>query len=58
MINNITIHGIAYELIDNSDKLTLSCDKCDLLSFCQQELGFIHTCENINDNNYYKTIKQ
>ena len=58
MINNITINGIAYELIENPDKLTLSCDKCDLLHFCQQELGFIHTCENINDNNYYKTIKQ
>ena len=37
MINNITINGITYELIDNPDKLTLSCDKCDLLSFCQQD---------------------
>ena len=58
MINNITIDGIAYELIDNPDKHTLSCDKCDLLYFCQQELEFIHICDHINSNNYYKTIKQ
>ena len=58
MINNITIDGIAYELIDNPDKHTLSCDKCDLIYFCQQELGFIDICEDINNNNYYKTIKQ
>ena len=58
MINNITIDGIAYELIDNPDKHTLSCDKCDLIYFCKQEMGFIDTCENINNNNYYKTVKQ
>ena len=58
MINNITIDGIAYELIDNPDKHTLSCDKCDLIYFCQQELEFTHVCDNINSNNYYKTIKQ
>ena len=58
MINNITIDGIAYELIDNPDKYTLACDKCDLVSFCDQEVGFIDTCEDINDNNYYKTVKQ
>ena len=58
MINNITIDGIAYELIDNPDKLTLSCDKCDLISFCNKEIRFIDTCEHINNNNYYKTVKQ
>ena len=58
MINNITIDGIVYKLIDNPDKLTLSCDKCDLLSFCQQELEFTEVCDHINNNNYYKTIKQ
>ena len=58
MINNITINGIAYELIDNPDKLTLSCNKCDLVSFCNQELGFTDVCYHINSNNYYKTIKQ
>ena len=58
MINNITINGIAYELIDNPDKLTLSCNKCDLVSFCNQELKFIEVCDHINNNNYYKTIKQ
>ena len=58
MINNITIDGIAYKLIDNPDKHTLSCDKCDLISFCEQEVGFIDVCEDINNNNYYKTIKQ
>ena len=58
MINNITINGIAYELIDNPDKLTLSCDKCDLLSFCLKELKFADVCDHINSNNYYKTVKQ
>ena len=58
MINKIFISGIAYELIDNPDKHTLSCDKCDLIYFCKQEIEFIHTCENINNNNYYKTVKQ
>ena len=58
MINNITIDGIAYKLIDNPDKLTLSCDKCDLIYFCQQELGFIHTCENINNNKFQYTDKK
>lgn len=58
MINNITINGIAYELIDNPDKLTLSCDKCDLLYFCQKELKFADVCDHVNSNNYYKTIKQ
>ena len=58
MINNITIDGIAYELIDNPDKLTLSCDKCDLVSFCNKELVFTEICDNINNNNYYKTVKQ
>lgn len=56
MINNITIDGIAYELIDNPDKHTLSCDKCDLLYFCQQELEFTHICDHINNNNYYKQL--
>ena len=58
MINNITIDGITYKLIGNPDKNTLSCDKCDLVSFCNKETGFIDTCEHINNNNYYKTIKQ
>ena len=58
MINNITIDGIAYKLIDNLDKLNLSCNKCDLLSFCQQELEFTDVYDHINSNNYYKTIKQ
>ena len=58
MINKIFISGVGYKLIDNPNKSILSCDKCDLISCCQQELGFIHTCENINDNNYYKTVKQ
>ena len=58
MINNITINGIVYELIDNLDKLILSCDKCDLVLFCQKELGFTHVCDHVNNNNYYKTIKQ
>ena len=58
MINNITIDGIAYELIDNPDKLTISCYNCDLLSFCQQELEFTNVCDHVNSNNYYKTIKQ
>ena len=58
MINNITINGITYELIDNPDKLTLSCDKCDLLYFCQKELEFIRVCDHVNNNNYYKTVKQ
>ena len=54
MINNITIDRIAYELIDNPNKYILACDKCDLVSFCKQETGFIDTCEHINNNNYYK----
>ena len=58
MINNITINGIVYELIDNPDKLTLSCDKCDLLHFCKIYTEFIRVCDHINNNNYYKTIKQ
>lgn len=58
MINNITINRIVYKLIDNPDNLTLSCDKCDLISFCQKELDFIHICDHINNNNFYKTIKQ
>lgn len=56
MINNITIDGIAYELIDDPDKHTLSCDKCDLLYFCQQKLEFTQVCEQINNNNYYKQL--
>ena len=58
MINNITINGIAYELIDNPDKLTLSCNKCDLFSFCKIYKEFVRVCGGINSNNYYKTIKQ
>lgn len=58
MINNIAINGIAYELIDNPDKLTHSCDKCDLLSFCKNDIEFIRVCKHINNNNYYKTINQ
>lgn len=58
MINNITINGIAYELIDNPDKLTLSCDKCDLISFCQIDVEFIRVYEHVNSNNYYKIVKQ
>ena len=58
MINNITIDEIAYELIDNPDKHTLSCDKCDLLSFCKMHLEFTRVCDQANSNNYYKTIKQ
>lgn len=58
MINNITIDGIAYELIDNPNKSILSCDKCDLLSFCKIHIEFIKVCDHINSNNYYKTIKQ
>ena len=58
MINNITINGIEYELIDNPGKSILSCDKCDLLSFCKIHIEFIKVCDNINNNNYYKTIKQ
>ena len=58
MINNITIDGIVYKLIDNPDKINLSCNKCDLLSFCQQELEFTDVCDHINNNNYYKIVKQ
>ena len=58
MINNITIDGIVYELIDNPDKHTLSCDKCDLVSFCKIHLEFPRVCDQTNSNNYYKTIKQ
>ena len=58
MINNITINGIAYELIENPDKLTLSCNKCDLFSFCKIHKEFVRVCGSINSNNYYKTIKQ
>ena len=58
MINKIFISGVGYKLINNPNKSTLSCDKCDLISFCNQEVGFIDTCEDINDNNYYKTVKQ
>lgn len=54
MINSITINGIVYTLIDNPDKLNLSCDKCDLVSFCQIDVEFIRVCEHINNNNYYK----
>ena len=58
MINNITINGIVYKLIDNPNKFTRSCDKCDLISFCQIDTEFIRVCEHVNSNNYYKTIKQ
>ena len=58
MISNITINGIVYELIDNPDKLILSCDKCDLIPFCQTNEEFIKVCDHNNNNNYYKTIKQ
>lgn len=58
MINNINIDGIDYKLIDNPNKSILFCDKCDLLYFCQQELEFTQICDHINNNNYYKTIKQ
>ena len=58
MINKIFISGVGYKLIDNPDKSILSCDKCDLLSFCKIYTEFIRICEAINSNNYYKTIKQ
>ena len=58
MINKIFISGVGYKLIDNPDKSILSCDKCDLLSFCKIHIEFIKVCDNINSNNYYKTIKQ
>ena len=58
MINNITINGVAYELIDNPDKLNLSCSKCELIDFCNKELSFTDICDHINSNNYYKTVKQ
>ena len=58
MINKIFISGVGYKLIDNPNKLTLSCDKCDLFSFCKIHTEFIRVCESINSNNYYKTVKQ
>ena len=58
MINKIFISGVGYKLIDNPNKSILSCDKCDLLSFCKIHIEFIKVCDNINSNNYYKTIKQ
>ena len=58
MINKIFISGVGYKLIDNPNKSTLSCDKCDLLHFCQKDVEFIRICDHINNNNYYKTIKQ
>lgn len=58
MINNITINGVVYNLIDNPDKNKLSCCNCELIDFCNQELSFTDICEHINQNNYYKTVKQ
>ena len=58
MINKIFISGVGYKLINNPNKSTLSCDKCDLLSFCKIHIEFIKVCDNINSNNYYKIIKQ
>ena len=58
MINKIFISGVGYKLIDNPNKSILSCDKCDLLSFCKIHIEFIKVCDHINNNNYYKTIKQ
>ena len=58
MINKLFINGVGYKLIDNPDKSILSCDKCDLLSFCKIHIEFIKVCDHINSNNYYKTIKQ
>lgn len=58
MINSITINGIVYNLIDNPDKSVLSCCKCDLIDFCNKELNFTDICEHINNDNYYKIIKQ
>ena len=58
MINKVFISGVGYKLIDNPNKSILSCDKCDLLSFCKIYTEFIRICEAINSNNYYKTVKQ
>ena len=58
MINKIFISEVGYKLIDNPNKSILSCDKCDLVSFCKIHIEFIKVCDHINNNNYYKTIKQ
>lgn len=54
MINSITINGIVYNLKNNADKVSLSCDSCDLADFCRKESNFIKLCVKLNDNNYYK----
>lgn len=58
MINNMTINGVIYELIDNPNKLDVPCEQCDIISFCRLHQEFIIVCHSTNSNNYYKTIKQ
>ena len=57
MINNITIDGIAYKLISNPIVSRVSCENCDIF-FCRKHYDFIRLCRDINNNNYYKTVKQ
>lgn len=54
MINSITINGIIYNLKNNTDKVSLSCNSCDLADFCRKEVNFVKLCGKLNDNNYYK----
>lgn len=54
MINSITINGIIYNLKNNADKVSLSCNSCDLADFCRKEVNFVKLCGKLNDNNYYK----
>lgn len=58
MINNITIDGIAYELIGNPIVSRVPCVNCDIFLFCRKHHDFIRLCQDVNNNNYYKTVKQ
>ena len=58
MINNITIDGISYKLIGNPIVSSVPCENCDIFLFCRKHYDFIRLCQDVNNNDYYKTVKQ
>ena len=52
MIEEIKIDGVLYEVVDNPNKNTISCNNCDLIRFCNKHDKFIEVCAKLNNEDY------
>ena len=52
MIEEIKIDGVLYELVDNPNKNTISCNNCALIRFCNKHDKFIEVCAKLNNEDY------